>query len=162
MRLVCGLENDSLASSDNETSEEGSEPFSLHTEKKCLWRVHWRYVHLHFRTYKVISKPVSMFSVYQGWGAGAGAGAGRSRVFLASWSRSRLKKNRSRSRSRLEKSQEPEPEPLKNYPAPHPCEKIKGIRKLYFSYSSFSKILRFMVKKQLFYLFNIFFVVLPY
>ena len=55
-----------------------------------------------------------------------------------------------------------EPEPLKNYPAPQPCEKIKSIRKLYFSYSYLGNILSFMVKKQLFYLFYIFFAVLPY
>ena len=48
-------------------------------------------------------------------------------------------------------------EPLKNYPAPQPCEKIKSIRKLYFSYSSLGKILSFIVKKKtiilLFYIF---------
>ena len=36
-----------------------------------------------------------------------------------------------------------EPEPLKNLPAPHSCEKIKSIRKMYFSYSSLGKIVSF-------------------
>ena len=64
-------------------------------------------------------------------------------MFLAPWKRRRLKKN-----------QEPEPEPLgkkksgagaakKNEQAPQPCEKIKSIRKLYFSYSSLGKIVSF-------------------
>ena len=54
-------------------------------------------------------------------------------------------------------------EPLKNYPAPQPCEKIKSIRKLYFSYSSLGKILSFIVKKkQLFYFFIFFFAILTY
>ena len=51
------------------------------------------------------------------------------------------KKTRSRSRSRLGERQEPEP--LKNQPAPQPCEKIRSIRKLYFSYSSLGKIFKF-------------------
>ena len=80
------------------------------------------------------------FGLMQGWGAGAG----RSRVFLAPWSRSRLRKKTGAGAAQ-KKSQEPEP--LKNQPALQPCEKIKSIRKLYFSYSSFDKILRFMVKK---------------
>ena len=92
----------------------------------------------------------SWYPQRQGWGAGAG----RSRVFLAPWSRSRLKKNRSR--SRLEKKSGAGA--AKNLPAPQPC-----IRKLHFSYSSLGKLLSFMVKKkQLFYLFYIFFAYLPY
>ena len=79
-------------------------------------------------------EPTELNSINQGWVAGAS----RSRVFLAPWSRSW---------SRLKKNQEPEPlgkksqepEPLKSLPAPQPCEKIKSIRKLYFSYSSLSK-----------------------
>ena len=83
----------------------------------------------------------------------------RSRVFLAPWSRSRLKKNRSR--SRLEKKSGAGA--AKHLPAPQPCEKIKSIRKSYFSYSSLEKILGFMVKKNNYFpLFYIFFAVLPY
>jgi hypothetical protein len=48
-------------------------------------------------------------------------------------------------------------EPLKNYPAPQPCEKIKSIRKLYFSYSSLGKILSFIVKKNNYFTFLYFF-----
>ena len=50
-----------------------------------------------------------------------------------------------------------EPEPLKIWPAPQPCEKIKSIRKLYFSYSFLGKILSFMVKKDNFLLVLYFF-----
>ena len=68
----------------------------------------------------------------------------------------------------LEKKQEPQPELLgkksgaragaaKNLPAPQPCEKIKSIRKLYFSYSSLGKILSFMVKKNNYFISFIFF-----
>ena len=45
------------------------------------------------------------------------------------------------------KSQEPEPKPLKNYPAHQPFDKIKSIRKLYFSYSSLGKIVSFYGQK---------------
>ena len=82
----------------------------------------------------------------------------RSRVILAPWSRSRLKKNRSR--SRFEKKSGAGA--AKNLPAPQPCEKIKSIRKLYFSYSSLGKILSFMVKKKIILLVLYFFAVLPY
>ena len=50
-----------------------------------------------------------------------------------------------------------EPEPLKNMPAPQPCEKIKSIWKLYFSYSSLGKISSFMVKKKHYFTCFIFF-----
>ena len=66
----------------------------------------------------------------------------RSRVFSAPWSRSRLKKTPGAGAA-WKKSQEPEP--LKIWAAPQPCEKIKSIRKLYFSYSFLGKILSFMV-----------------
>ena len=83
-----------------------------------------------------------------------------SRVFLAplSRSRSRLKK-KTGAGSAWKKSQEPEP--LKNKPAPQPCEKIKRIKKLYFSYSSLGKIFSFMVKKTII-LLVLYFIVLPY
>ena len=77
----------------------------------------------------------------QGWGAGAGR------------SRSRLRKKPGAGAA-WEKSQEPEP-------APQPCEKIRSIRKLYFSYSSLGKILSFMVKTIIL-LVLYFFAVLPY
>ena len=52
---------------------------------------------------------------------------------------------------------EPEPEPLKIWPAPQPCEKIKSIRKLYFSYSFLGKISSFIVKKDNYFTCFIFF-----
>ena len=64
-------------------------------------------------------------------------------MFLAPWSRSRLKKKKIGVRAAWKNSQELEPEPLKNEPAPQPCEKIKSIRILYFSYSSLGKIVSF-------------------
>ena len=65
-----------------------------------------------------------------------------SRVFLAPWSRSRLKKKPGAGAAWI-KCQEPET--LNNQPAPQPCEKIKSIRKLCFSYSSLGKIVVFMI-----------------
>ena len=50
----------------------------------------------------------------------------------------------------------------KNLPAPQPCEKIKSIRKLQFSYSSLGKLLSFMVKKTVILVLYFFFADLPY
>ena len=72
----------------------------------------------------------------QGWGAGAGG-----RVFLAPWSRSRLKKNRSR--SRLGNKSGGGAARKSSRVAAQPCEKIKSIKKLYFSFSSLGKIVSF-------------------
>ena len=68
-------------------------------------------------------------------------------------------------------SLEPEPEPLEKKTRSRSrlekkegagaCEKIKSIRKLYFSYSSLGKILSFMVKKTIILLVLYFFAVLP-
>ena len=94
------------------------------------------WIRIHFFT-KFFSKRYNTQN--QGWEVGAG----RSRVFLAPWSRSRFKKKQE-PEPLGKKSQEPEP--LKNLPAPQPLEKIKSctlVKKLYFSYSSLSKIVSF-------------------
>ena len=78
--------------------------------------------------------------------SGLGSGAGRSR--------SRLKKNPGAGAAGKKRQK---PEPLKIWPAPQPCEKIKSIRKLYFSYSFLGKILSFMVEKDNYFTCFIFF-----
>ena len=65
-------------------------------------------------------------------------------MFLAPWSRNRLKKKPGAGAALKVRSQAGA---AKKLPAPQPCEKIKSIRKLYFSYSSLSKIVSFMIKK---------------
>ena len=71
-----------------------------------------------FRTLQRISSYICIYVFLAGLGS-------RRRVFVALWSRSRLKNK-----------QETEP-------APQPCENIKSIRKLCFSYSFLSKIVSF-------------------